>query len=83
MSYILEALRKADAERERARRRARPARAIVARVGPPDAEAAPSRASRWLGPLLGAAVVLVGVAAWRLLGGDAPSTAGWCGRRAH
>ena len=43
--------------------------------GPVDAEASPSRASRWLGPLLGAAVVLVGVAAWRLLGGDAPSTA--------
>ena len=73
MSYILEALRKADAERDRG---AVPdLHTQLLPGGPADAEAAPSRASRWLGPLLGAAVVLVGVAAWRLLGGDAPSAA--------
>jgi general secretion pathway protein B len=73
MSYILEALRKADAERERG---AVPdLHTQLLPGGPADAEASPSRASRWLGPLLGAAVVLVGVAAWRLLGGDAQSTA--------
>jgi general secretion pathway protein B len=72
MSYILEALRKADAERDRG---AVPdLHTQLLPGGPADAEAAPSRASRWLGPLLGAAVVLVGVAAWRLLGVDAPST---------
>jgi general secretion pathway protein B len=73
MSYILEALRKADAERDRG---AVPdLHTQLLPGGPGDAEASPSRASRWLGPLLGAAVVLVGVAAWRLLGVDAPSTA--------
>jgi general secretion pathway protein B len=74
MSYILEALRKADAERERG---AVPdLHTQLSPAGPADTDVAPSRASRWLGPLLGAALVLVGVAAWRLLAGEAPPAPG-------
>ena len=73
MSYILEALRKADAERERGT--VPDLHTQLVPGGPADAEAVPSRASRWLGPLLGAAVVLVGVVAWRLLVSEAPSAA--------
>ncbi|TFZ00531.1 hypothetical protein EZ313_18910 [Ramlibacter henchirensis] len=66
MSYILEALRKADAQRERARvpgLHARPLSAVV--------EAEPER--RWGGPAMAAVLavgmVMVGLVAWRLAGG--------------
>ena len=73
MSYILEALRKADAERERGS-----VPDLHAQLLPPgvsDAEVAPPRSSAalWLG--LGVGLAAVAGAAWYLLGHDEPTTA--------
>ncbi len=65
MSYILDALRKADAERERD-----PARGIHAQPAAPQAASAP--ASRWVIGVGGAGLVAAMVAAWFMFGRDQP-----------
>lgn len=70
MSYILDALKKADAER------ARDAAAVPDLHAQADAEVRGQRAPAWAGswPLLGAAAVLIALAlwAWTRFGGPAP-----------
>jgi general secretion pathway protein B len=71
MSYILEALRKADAERERG---AVPDLHAQPQSGAPVLdEADPQRSARWLGPVLGAGLVLAGALAWHFMRSDAPA----------
>jgi general secretion pathway protein B len=72
MSYILEALRKADAERERERDSVPNLHAQLLPPGLNEAEVAPSRAPLlpWLG--LGAALALGAAATWWALGRDEP-----------
>ncbi|ABM93994.1 general secretion pathway protein GspB [Methylibium petroleiphilum] len=71
MSYILEALRKADAERDR-ERGALPD--LHAQPVPPDSAAmaagSPSRPRPWLWIIVGASVGLIGPLLWLLLGRD-------------
>lgn len=71
MSYILEALRKADAERERG---AVPDLHAQPQAGAPMLdEPDPRRGTRWLGPVLGAGLVLAGGLAWHFIRSDAPA----------
>jgi general secretion pathway protein B len=71
MSYILEALRKADAERDRG---AVPDLHAQPQAGAPVLdEAEPQRGARWLGPVLGAGLVLVGALAWHFIRSDVPA----------
>ncbi len=70
MSYILEALRKADAERERGAvpdLHAQPLPLAVA-----DDDAASRLTKPWLWPGVGGAVVLLAVLAWQFTAHDAP-----------
>lgn len=70
MSLILDALRKADAERERGSVPSLHSQPVL----PPSAEAPPKPARRpnWLWIALGVAVGLLGTATWVLIGRDAP-----------
>ncbi|WP_428417963.1 general secretion pathway protein GspB [Methylibium sp.] len=76
MSYILEALRKADAERDR-ERGALPD--LHAQPVPPDsaamAAASPPRSRPWLWIVVGASVGLIGPLLWLLFGRDTPQEA--------
>ncbi|KQW73815.1 MULTISPECIES: general secretion pathway protein GspB [unclassified Methylibium] len=76
MSYILEALRKADAERDR-ERGALPD--LHAQPVPPDsaamAAASPQRSVPWLWIVVGASVGLIGPLLWLLFGRDTPPEA--------
>jgi general secretion pathway protein B len=62
MSYILEALRKADAERERGTVPDLHAQPQPGAPIPDEVDA--QRGARWLGPLLGGGLVLAGALAW-------------------
>ena len=70
MSLILDALRKADAERERGSVPSLHSQPVA----PPSAEAPPRAKARpnWLWIAIGIAVGLSGAAAWVMLGRDAP-----------
>jgi general secretion pathway protein B len=72
VSLILDALRKADAERERGSVPSLHSQPVV----PPSAEAPPRARARpnWLWIALGIAVGLAGAAAWVMLGRDAPQS---------
>ncbi|MGL6112794.1 MAG: general secretion pathway protein GspB [Rubrivivax sp.] len=70
MSYILEALRKADAERERGAVPNLHAQGLPGGAAEDPAEA--SYRARWLWPALGAAAVLIGLAAWQVLSRNQP-----------
>ena len=75
MSYILEALRKADAERERERGSVPDLHAQLLPLSVSDAEVASPRSALglWLG--LGAAAAAAAGAAWFFFGGDEPASA--------
>lgn len=75
MSYILEALRKADAERERGRGSVPDLHAQLLPLGVSDAEVEPPRSSSalWLG--LGVGLAAVAGTAWYALGRDEPAAA--------
>jgi general secretion pathway protein B len=75
MSYILEALRKADAERERERGSVPDLHAQLLPPGVSDAEVAPPRSSSVLWVGLGAGLVAVAGVAWYLLGRDESAAA--------
>ena len=71
MSLILDALRKADAERERGSVPSLHSQPVA----PPSAEASPKPVARpnWLWIAIGIAVGLAAAAAWVMVGRDAPS----------
>ena len=71
MSLILDALRKADAERERGSVPSLHSHPVL----PPSAEVAPKPAARpnWLWIAIGIAVGLAAAAAWVMVGRDAPA----------
>jgi general secretion pathway protein B len=73
MSYILEALRKADAERERERGSVPDLHAQLLPPGVSDVEVVPARSSAlfWLG--LGVLLAAVAGGVWLALGGDEPA----------
>lgn len=73
MSYILDALRKADAERDRGS-----VPGLHAQTSPASAEdASPQRLPPWTWAAGGAALMLIAAMAWQLMGrdGDAPARA--------
>jgi general secretion pathway protein B len=75
MSYILDALRKAEADRERQRGAVPDLRSQMVSAGP-AAEGAVARGHPgWLWPLLGAGLVLVAGGAWLWWGEKAPAPA--------
>jgi general secretion pathway protein B len=75
MSYILEALRKADAERERERGAVPNLQTQLLPGASVDDESDSRRTARWLWPALGVASVLVCAVAWYWIGMDAPPPA--------
>jgi general secretion pathway protein B len=75
MSYILEALRKADAERERGRGAVPGLNAQAAALGPASEAVGTAHATPWLWLLVGAVLAFAAVLAWHFGGQDAPPPA--------
>ncbi len=72
MSYILEALRKADAERERGTVPDLQSQWLPG--SPSEDEPEPRSAARWLWPMLGLGAVLLGLAGWWYVRSNATTT---------
>jgi len=69
MSYILDALRRADSERERGAVPSLHSKPVAAALADGDDDVEPRRASPLLWAVVGLSVVLVAVLAWQFLGG--------------